>query len=165
MIQNNNRAGDIDINELNSTYDNNITQFNNNCEYININKLNTNNQISIANLNIRSIAKNGAKLNYIIDTTVKPDFIILSEIWQNQNYHHTEGYLPLKSRTRTNKKGGGVGILIKDCHEAETLNNLSKVTDDIEYVSIVTKNKQEESDNNLCVQTTKTQLHQNKKLL
>ena len=138
-MNNNNRAGREDIEEMNIKYQNNNTHYNNNCHYININDLQTINNVGIANCNIRSIDKNGNRLNRILDNNIKPDIILLTEIWQNHNNFSSEGYQKLKTKLRTNKRGGGVGILIKNEYETDLLNNLTKSNDNIEYISIVTK--------------------------
>ena len=73
---------------------------------------------TIASLNVRSLAKNGEKVPVVIKEA-DIDILCLQEVW-----HHREtfdGYV-LEEIQRKQKRGGGVGILMKKNIEYEVVN-------------------------------------------
>ena len=101
---------------------------NDNCDYIELNSLVSNDteDLTILNLNIRGMFSKLGKLCYLIDHVSKnepPDVITLCETWLSKHTPHFKvpGY-KLYRNDRKDKKGGGVGILVRQglmSHEIE----------------------------------------------
>ena len=64
---------------------------------------------SLVTINVRSLEKNSERIKNFIET-VKPTVLCLQEIWQHSSTF--SGYT-LTQRVRKNRRGGGVGILVK----------------------------------------------------
>ena len=96
-------------------------------------KIQKKNMTSIVSHNVRSLQANGAALDDLLDQG-KYDIIALQEIWKSA--YVKEGYDLLKLE-RTNRNGGGVGILSKSTHKLELL--ATKMNPHIE--AIIAENK------------------------
>ena len=87
---------------------------------------------TIASLNVRSLAKNGEKVSVVIKEA-DIDILCLQEVW-----HHREtfdGYV-LEEIQRKQKRGGGVGILMKKNIEYEVVNKV--MTSNVELIRVKT---------------------------
>ena len=111
-----------------------------NSPYINTTQLANKSHFSIAHLNIRSIDKNGnALINLLEEINLNIDIITLSEIWGNHNdFKHPE-YQPMVVNLRKNKRGGGVGIILKKNIKFSVIEELSKLNNNIEIITIKVK--------------------------
>ena len=87
------------------------------------------NSFSIIHINARSFVHNHEQIeNYLYELTFKFNFIIISESWMKQS---DIGNFELSNYNsfhtiRTNKRGGGVSIFIKNSLKSEVVNYLSK---------------------------------------
>ncbi len=93
------------------------------CSYVDVEQLPNlvkKDDFSVVSLNIQSLP---AKFNELLDWTANmekigcsPDIICLQEVWQinDPSLFNITGYQPLISKSRTNFRGGGVGIYIKE---------------------------------------------------
>ena len=78
-------------------------------------KTNDSHNMAILSVNMRSLNSNYNNLTSLLDSINMPEILGLSEIWSPQSPHNfISGYQPLIMKTRTNKKGGGCGIFVKN---------------------------------------------------
>ena len=113
-------------NDLHNTY----SKFNESCDYLSVDNklLIEDNDFAIFQLNIRGLGGKIDKLKTLLNDSFKnkiPDILLLCETWQNKSSPHIvmPGYHKFECR-RTNKKGGGVCIYVKDqilCRERPDL--------------------------------------------
>ena len=118
---------------------------NDNCDYVELdNDITCNDDdLVILNLNIRGLYSKIGNLVYLIDHTLSeksPDIITLSETWLTS---HTPRFtIPgykLYHSNRTGKRGGGVGVLVKQCLTSRELLSIPKELNGIEICSVEVK--------------------------
>jgi len=110
--------------------------------YIDIEQIKNKSHFCIAHLNIRSIDRNGNALIQILEESNKNiDIMTLSEVWGNHTDFNHPTYQPLITNLRINKRGGGVGILVKKDINFTIINEMSKVNNRIEIITIKIKHK------------------------
>ena len=117
----------------------------NQCSYIqheallNVLKNNSNKDLSLIELNIRSLPKNFASLELLIDQfRDRLHFILLVETWltsASTDQYGLDGFR-FESNYRKKKKGGGTAIYIQDSVMYTSLPKVGRVTDDIETTFI-----------------------------
>lgn len=111
-------------------------EININTSYIDIDSIptsnsNRNKSLLIMSLNIQSLASKFNEFSDLIShlSSIKksPDIICLQELWQiiDPDLFDLDGYQPLKLNTRSNIRGGGVGIFVKNKFNCKTLDQLS----------------------------------------
>ena len=98
-----------------------LEEFDDNCDYIDIDdktKLSCDNKsLSLIQLNIRGLLNKSSTLNLLLTEKVgniRPDLVLLCETWLNPN-NFAKIDIPnyrLFGNVRTNKLGGGTGILV-----------------------------------------------------
>ena len=98
-----------------------IEEFDDNCDYIDIDdrtKLSCDNRsLSLIQLNIRGLLSKSSVLNLLLTENignVRPDLVLLCETWLNPN-NFAKIDIPnyrLFGNVRSNKLGGGTGILV-----------------------------------------------------
>lgn len=109
------------------------------CVFSNPANIILNNNIAIANLNIRSLDRNGEKFKLVLkEFQGNIDFITLSEIWGNKLNFRMQGYQNLACEIRKSR-GGGVGILVNNKYDFEKIPDMSFIKDNIEIITICTK--------------------------
>lgn len=115
-----------------------IAQINNiNSPYITVDLLASKRHFCIAHLNVRSLDKNGPSLNNLLDEVNQNiDILTLSEIWGNYNDFKHPAYQPLTLKLRNNKRGGGVGIMIKNDIKFSTVNEMTMLNNNIEILTV-----------------------------
>ena len=99
------------------------TEFEDNCDYIDINDTCevdcSDNDLSIVQLNCRGLIGKQVELSHLLFKLLgvrKIDIVILVETWlthESEKRLHIPGFT-YHGNTRTTKKGGGVGFLIRD---------------------------------------------------
>lgn len=91
----------------------------------------------IVHSNIRSYYKNGDELIATLsqlDNAV--DILALSETWFSEDYHTgVNGYSSFHSY-RTNKRGGGISLFVKNCYNASIIPEFTYVSDIIELCTV-----------------------------
>lgn len=109
------------------------------CKYYTVDEVNiSKDSLSVLQINCRSLPKNFQSIEtLILNLSSKPSVICLSETWLNdENYifYNIEGY-KLFSKSRPNKRGGGVGIYVSngfDCTiKADQTNCLDNICETI----------------------------------
>ncbi len=128
---------------------------NHNCSYLEIedfqNKIKTKGEVfSTFSLNIRSLQNKMSELQDLIDNLSSDTFsfsvLCIQEIWNVPNAQLVllENFHPMAMKTRTLKKGGGVGTFISKQFQFESLNELNTVNDQYEALFLkVFKDKKE----------------------
>jgi exonuclease III len=87
--------------------------------------------LAILSLNIHSLSAKINELRELVDILVQnkiaPDFITLQEIWKidDPKFFDIKGYHPLVFNSRSNSRGGGVGIYIKNDYNFHIINELN----------------------------------------
>ena len=104
--------------------------------------------ISICHLNTQSMSSTFDEFQFMINQT-KFDVITLSETWLKNDKHLLEyvrlpGY-ELAYRNRDEKRGGGVGIYIRDMIEFKVRSDISKLDDSIEHLWVEIQGKKKNS--------------------
>ena len=85
------------------------------------------NKYSAVSLNIRSLKRNIDHLKSIL-STIKPDFVLLSEIFHpHEGYVASKNYHKIEMKTRANRRGGGVGIFVSSKYKYEPLTKFNKL--------------------------------------
>ena len=117
----------------------------NQCSYIqheallNVLQNNSNKDLSLIELNIRSLPKNVASLELLIDQfRDRLHFILLVETWltsASTDHYGLDGFR-FESNYRKKKKGGGTAIYIQDSVMYTSLPKVGRVTDDTETTFI-----------------------------
>lgn len=111
------------------------------CQYISVDEFNTSvsdtNNFHIFNQNIRSFAKNFDDLSvFLRELNVDIDIIVLTETWfSNLNLCDIEGYVSYHS-FRSESRGGGVSIFVRNDIKASHIQEKSYVTDSIECCTV-----------------------------
>ena len=104
--------------------------------------------LAVIQLNLRGLINKQSNLSNLITsccTNKKIDVVILCETWINKDIKHlikVPGYDYIGIE-RTNKKGGGVGLLIAKELHYKPLNQMNKITDHLEcyFVEITIKGR------------------------
>ena len=118
---------------------------NDNCDYVELDSelLTNDDDLVILNLNIRWLYSKLGNLAYLIDHILKdktPDIITLSETWMT---NHTPRFIipgyKLYHSNRSGKRGGGVGVLVKQCLTSRELLEFPKELNGIEICSVEIK--------------------------
>ena len=124
------------------------TELIDNCDYIDWDKLDSLNKtlhgkLMIIQLNIRGIKCKYNDLIELIHKLSYPDILILCETWlkPNDNQPQINGY-KYTGHHRLNRKGGGVGFLIKEHLKFRELPNLSPDCESSESIFIELKGNQ-----------------------
>ena len=104
--------------------------------------------ISICHLNTQSMSSTFDEFQFMINQT-KFDVITLSETWLKNDKHLLE-YVRLPGyefayRNRDEKRGGGVGIYIRDTIEFKVRSDISKLDDSIEHLWVEIQGKKKNS--------------------
>ena len=87
-------------------------------------------KLLLSSVNARSLLKNGEKIKEYVNTS-KTDILCLQEVWKND--YKQDGYT-LYQTERRDKRGGGVGILIRDTIPHELIK--SSIKPDVEFIQI-----------------------------
>ena len=135
-------------NEDHERYDDNVINLQNclnNCSYYTDSEVNKLHQPLCRNINLstlsvncsRSLSKNFDKLEYTMKSlNFNFDCIGLTETWlkanEETNIYNMSGYT-LLSKTRSHKRGGGVGLYISDRLNYKTRDNLIAVTEECPF--------------------------------
>ena len=98
--------------------------------------------ISICHLNTKSMTSTFGEFQFMVNE-LKFDIITLSETWLKNDKHlleyaNTPGY-KFSYRNRDEKKGGGVGVHIKDCITYETRNDIISLDNSLEHLWVKVK--------------------------
>ena len=118
---------------------------NDNCDYVELNNdiLTDDDDLVILNLNIRGLYSKIGNLVYLIDHLLKdksPDIVTLSETWMTS---HTPGFtIPgykLYHSDRSGKRGGGIGVLVKQSLTSRELLEIPRELNGIEICSVKIK--------------------------
>ena len=111
-------------------------------------KFNHNNNISILNINARSLVKHINELTVILNEfPIGFDVITVEETWLNDALKplvNLDGYTFITKHKRQCKEGGGIGIYVKDGIDYVERNDLScpdDINDSFSYMFIEVKNK------------------------
>ena len=119
-----------------------------NCDYINWDDLGpftkpAHSKLVVLQLNIRGIKSKYNDLIELISRINHPDIIILCETWlkQNDSLPEINGY-KFVGQCRINRKGGGVGLLIRDNLKFRTLPDLKLDIESSESIFIEIKGNQ-----------------------
>ena len=130
--------------------DENVTVFNDgldvlNCKYCSIDTFKDQKQnfsqkgISVICFNIRSFIKNADEfLGYLINCEHTFDIIVLTETWAKDETHtlcHIPGYVSVHN-FRSDRRGGGVSIFVKETIRFDTIETLNISSDSIESAAI-----------------------------
>ena len=116
------------------------------CDYISsedVQSLNcSENDLMIIQLNIRGLISKQSSISQLINNCVKNckklDVVLLCETWVTKNTKdlvHIPGYNFI-SIERTNKKGGGVGLLIANEIKYKIRNDITYMTDELECLTV-----------------------------
>jgi hypothetical protein len=104
----------------------------------------TSNFHSILSCNCQSFNQSHFKIKYLIDKLKFPQICLLQEVWQPKICTKIPNYqTPIQSLRNTNR-GGGLSIYIRDdidYHEHNEINTI--VTNNIEKLAVVIKNKKQ----------------------
>ena len=120
-----------------------------NCDYLPFDSIETlptsNNDLRIIQLNIRGLKGKLDELGNLLGKLKYPDVVILNETWLkdcDKNRIRINNYV-YKGRPRVNKKGGGVGFLIRNdvIHRYRNDLELSEYTPSCEHSCIEIKGK------------------------
>lgn len=119
---------------------NNVPVFQNNnstkCTYEIPERINLNNKFSTFCLNIRSLDRHGSEFKLLLNQfKTPPDCIMIQETWGDTLNFNIKGYKKFILK-RKNKRGGGVGIFIKEIYNSELITEMSYIKDTIEVISI-----------------------------
>ena len=100
--------------------------------------------ISICHLNTQSMTLAFDKFQFMINES-KFDIIVLSETWLKNDKHLLEyvnlpGY-KFSYRNRDEKRGGGVGVYIKDCITYKIRSDIISLDDSLEQLWVEIKGK------------------------
>ena len=143
--------------------DNNVELINDdanvyNCKYTStesfkeISKQFTKNGLSIICFNIRSFIKNNEEfLAYLNNCNHSFDIIVLTETWGRDETHslfHIPGYNSVHNY-RTNKRGGGVSIFIKEVYKYTPIDLLNISEETIESVAVSIKSPKSDRSTNI----------------
>ena len=124
---NNSKLNEPDELSISNTVTNHINQL----DYVSPTSLSDLGQgLSLISVNVRSLLANGDRVQELLDKT-KPVIAALQETWQAEKSF--EGYQGVYC-TRTRKRGGGVGLLIKNGHNYEV--TCKGITKNLEYIAI-----------------------------
>ena len=98
--------------------------------------------ISICHLNTKSMTSTFGEFQFMVNE-LKFDIITLSETWLKNDKHlleyaNTPGY-KFSYRNRDEKKGGGVGVYIKDCITYKTRNDIISLDNSPEHLWVKVK--------------------------
>ena len=90
-----------------------------NCSYVQVDELNLLNpaKFTVLTLNIQSLPSKFSELTEFIDSfTSCPEIICIQETWNvvDNSFFPLQNYHPLETNLRSNARGGGVGIYIKE---------------------------------------------------
>ena len=132
----------LEINASNLKLDN--TDLVDNCDYIdwdhidNLNK-ETTNKLTVVQLNIRGIKGKYYDIIDLINKLNSPDVIILCETWlkTNDTQPQISGYKFI-SKSRQNRKGGGVGFLINKKLKSSNVPELQLKDEIIKSLFVIT---------------------------
>ena len=100
--------------------------------------------ISICHLNTQSMTSTFDEFQFMVNK-LKLDIITLSETWLKNDKHLLEyvnlpGY-KFSYRNRDEKRGGGVGVYIKDCITYKIRNDIISLDDSLEHLRVEVKGK------------------------
>ena len=142
IINNNSDDNDLSVKVLNELFPNLDTK--DVSQYHDINSLNNilndnNNSLTFLHLNMRSLAKKLDSLDALVNSfSHVPDVIALSETWlkeKNSKHYCLDGYTAYHL-TRSNKKGGGVSLLVKSNIDSDLIDEFSFIGKDLEICTI-----------------------------
>ena len=86
------------------------------------------NKLNILSINTRSLSQNNQNLHDIITKLHEPPILTIGEIWQPpDSLLNINNYQDPIIKLRENKKGGGIGIWVKDNYEITKINDLSNL--------------------------------------
>ena len=121
------------------SHNDNYIDFESNCQYYNIGEFNfeDKNNFVIFNHNVRSFAKNFDELSvYLNDLNVVIDVLVLTETWFSDfNTCDIDGYNAFHT-FRSDRRGGGVSIFVRETLKSRLLSEQSCVTDFLECCSV-----------------------------
>lgn len=113
----------------------------NKSDYIDHKSLQNTKNYIILHCNIRSLDCNSDNLhNFLQEMNHAPDIICLSEIWSNFNDFNIQGYQPIVQNLRKNKRGGGVGIILKQNIDYQLIDEMTYINDNIEIITVKISN-------------------------
>ena len=119
-----------------------IYDTNDNCDYTELDNgiITNDDDLTVLNLNIRGLYSKLGNLVYLIDHVLKektPDVVTLSETWMTKHTPHftIPGY-KLYHTDRSGKRGGGVGILVKQCLTSREINDIPRELNGVEICSV-----------------------------
>ena len=100
--------------------------------------------ISISHLNSQSMTSTFDEFQFMVNGS-KFDIITLSKTWLKNDKHLLEyvslpGY-KFSCRNRDEKRGGGVGVYIKDCITYKIRNDIISLDDSLEHLRVEVKGK------------------------
>ena len=103
---------------------------------------------SICHLNTQSMSSTFDEFQFMINQT-RFDVITLSETWLKNDKHLLEYVRPpsyeFAYRNRDEKRGGGVGIYIRDTTEFKLRSDISKLDDSIEHLWVEIQGRKKNS--------------------
>ena len=142
IFANNSDDNDLSVKVLNELFPNldtkDISQYHDIDSFNSILKEN-NNCLTFLHLNMRSMVKKLDSLDALIKSlSHSPDVIALSETWlkeKNSKYYCLNGYIAFHL-TRSNRKGGGVSLLVKSNINSELIDEFSFIGEDMEICTI-----------------------------